>query len=129
MKLSLNRFLLLIGLPILLAACAEPATPDGTPPPPETARPLQPTAETPFTPNPRREDGTTYRVNQLLPFDGIRPIYDPDFSPADDVELVDDALVMGVAFDDAAKAYPVSVLAHREMVNDELRGIPILVTW
>jgi hypothetical protein len=34
-----------------------------------------------------------------------------------------------VAFDGAAKAYPVSVLEYREMVNDELKGIPILVTW
>jgi len=37
--------------------------------------------------------------------------------------------VMGAAVGDEAKAYPVSVLRFREMVNDELSGLPILVTW
>jgi len=43
--------------------------------------------------------------------------------------LFDDDLVMGVAIEGEAKAYPVSVLRFREMVDDELSGIPILVTW
>jgi len=43
--------------------------------------------------------------------------------------LFDDDLVMGVAIEGEAKAYPVSVLRLREMVDDELSGIPILVTW
>jgi len=36
---------------------------------------------------------------------------------------------MGVAIQGEAKAYPVSVLRFREMVDDELGGLPILVTW
>jgi hypothetical protein len=36
---------------------------------------------------------------------------------------------MGVALNGEAKAYPVTVLRIREMVNDELGGLPILVTW
>jgi hypothetical protein len=36
---------------------------------------------------------------------------------------------MGFALGDEAKAYPIAVLRSREMVNDELAGIPILVTW
>jgi hypothetical protein len=46
-----------------------------------------------------------------------------------DAPLVDDELIIGIAIDGEAKAYPITVLRSREMVNDELGGIPILVTW
>jgi hypothetical protein len=65
----------------------------------------------------------------LLPRDAIRPVYEPDFVSAADSPLQADELVMGVAIKGEAKAYPVSVLRFREMVNDELGGLPILVTW
>jgi hypothetical protein len=61
--------------------------------------------------------------------DVIRPIYDPRFVPADQAAWPGDTLVLGVAFDGEAKAYPVNVLNSREMVIDRLRGIPLLVTW
>jgi len=65
----------------------------------------------------------------LLPRDGIRPIYEPDFVGAPDSPLDENELVMGVAIQGEAKAYPVTVLRFREMVDDELGGLPILVTW
>ena len=65
----------------------------------------------------------------LLPKDGIRPIYEPDFVEAPDSPLDENELVMGVAIKGEAKAYPVTVLRFREMVDDELGGLPILVTW
>lgn len=43
--------------------------------------------------------------------------------------MQDEELVLGVALGGHARAYPVAVLAFREMVNDELAGIPTLVTW
>jgi hypothetical protein len=61
--------------------------------------------------------------------DGIRPIYEPEFASAADAPLLDEELVMGVDLGGEAKAYPISVLRSREVVNDELAGIPILVTW
>ena len=67
--------------------------------------------------------------NQLLPYDGIRPIYDPQFAQPDEIELQDGELIMGVAWEGEAKAYPVSVLRTREMVNDEMAGVPYLVSW
>lgn len=67
--------------------------------------------------------------HQVLPYDGIRPIYDPQFSAPDEVNLKDDELVMGVAWEGEAKAYPVTVLRIREMVNDEMAGVPYLVSW
>ena len=66
---------------------------------------------------------------QLLPYDGIRPVYEPEFATAAIAPSLDDELVMGIAIQGEAKAYPVTVLCFREMVNDELAGIPILVTW
>jgi hypothetical protein len=66
---------------------------------------------------------------QLLPFDGIRPIYEPQFVNAEESPLFEEELVMGVAIQGEAKAYPVTVLRFREMVDDELGGLPILVTW
>lgn len=65
----------------------------------------------------------------LLPRDAIAPVYDPEFVSAEDSPLLDDELIMGFAIDGEAKAYPVTVLRFREMVNDELAGLPILVTW
>lgn len=69
------------------------------------------------------------RWSQLLGRDDIRPIYSPEFVSADQAPHSDDELVMGVVIAGAAKAYPVGLLNSREMVNDELAGIPILVTF
>ncbi len=79
--------------------------------------------------NRRVEVPDDLRVNWLIPWDGILPIYKPEFAPASEAPLVDDELIIGVAWDGEAKAYPISVLRSREMVNDELAGIPTLVTW
>jgi len=66
---------------------------------------------------------------QLLPRDGIAPIYEPTFVDADEVGWPGPTQVIGVARGDEAKAYPVSFLNGREMVVDEIDGLPILVTW
>lgn len=66
---------------------------------------------------------------QLLPRDGISPIYDPTFASAEDVDWPDETQVIGVAAGVEAKAYPVSFLDRHEMVNDVIAGDPILVTW
>ncbi len=79
--------------------------------------------------NPRIEVPGDLRVRWLLPPDGIRPVYDPEFATAAEAPLDDEELVIGVSLEDEAKAYPITVLRFREMVNDELAGWPILVTW
>ena len=66
---------------------------------------------------------------QLLPRDAIKPIYDPTFAPADGVDWPDSTDVIGVEISGEAKAYPVDHLNGRELVVDELNGIPILVSW
>jgi hypothetical protein len=94
----------------------------------ETIKTDVPEESQPVT-NRRVEVGEFGRILQLLPYDGIRPVYEPVFAPAAEAPLDDSELIIGIAFDDEAKAYPISVLRFREMVNDELAGIPTLVTW
>jgi len=67
--------------------------------------------------------------SQMIPFDGIFPIYAPQFVSAEESPFEDDELILGIAWDGEAKAYPITVLRFREMVNDELAGIPTLVTY
>ena len=38
-------------------------------------------------------------------------------------------MVMGVSIGEESRAYPIRTLRFREMVDDELGGVPILVTW
>lgn len=88
----------------------------------------------------RAQPGETYdpvRAGEDLP-DGyrpfldrdlIKPVYEPIFATASDVDWPDDSLVIGVVGTETAKAYPVTHLNQREMVNDELDGSPILVSW
>jgi hypothetical protein len=63
------------------------------------------------------------------------PAFAPDWSEVDIPEeyragggLTDDRVVVGVERDDLARAYPLSVLARHEVVNDSLGG-PVLVTY
>ena len=75
------------------------------------------------------EDGQTYTIRQLISRDGIMPIYDPQFTSAEDSGYDSNELVMGVEINGDARAYPVGLLQQREMVNDTVGGVPIVATW
>ena len=66
---------------------------------------------------------------QLLRRDAIKPIYEPLFVSAEEANLPPDELVMGVSIDGDARAYPVGTLRIREIVNDVVGGVPVIVTW
>lgn len=78
--------------------------------------------------SPEEQDALS-RMQRVLGRDMIFPIYNPRFVPARESRMQDDELVLGIEIKDKAKAYPISILASREMVNDELSGVPILATW
>lgn len=128
--------MLSLAFVVVVSACA-PAVPPLQETETLETEVVQPTAqlqEEPFQEgevrlNRRVEDPTTYRFPQLIPPDGIRPVYNPEFELGQQVELEENELILGVAIDGQAKAYPITVLRSREMVNDELAGIPLLVTW
>jgi len=66
---------------------------------------------------------------ESLPRDAINPIYEPTFVSRADVDWGLDELVIGVDIGGEARAYPVGLLTWREIVVDDHRGIPTLVTW
>ena len=132
--------LILIALGALLAsACSSPQTSTPSEPARATQLPASTEAISGSDPTdvPAEGDEINRRVSdfqafippRLLPVDGVRPVYEPRFASAKDAPLLDDELIIGVAWDGEAKAYPITVLRFREMVNDELNGIPTLVTW
>ena len=65
--------------------------------------------------------------------DSGEPLLDVPIVDADSLSepLADDALVIGVLLKGKARAYPLSMLTKRgqAVVNDELAGVPIVVTW
>jgi hypothetical protein len=64
------------------------------------------------------------------PPDGIPPIDDPNFvTPADATFLADREPVLAVEVGDEAKAYPLQIMTWHEIVNDEIGGVPVSVTY
>ncbi len=120
--------LLWLGIVIGLAGCGQGTAPAA---PAENRPPVPPTMESAFqlSEGPALEELDYGSYNQLLGRDAIPPVYDPVFVPAHQATLADEELVLGIAINGEAKAYPISVLNFREMVNDEIAGIPILATW
>jgi len=66
------------------------------------------------------------------PKDGIPSIDNPkfvDFTDERVVKMAPTEPVIGVVIDGKARAYPLYVLTWHEIVNDELAGVPITVTY
>ena len=64
------------------------------------------------------------------PPDGIPPIDDPQFVTASDVRFLDDQEpVLAVEVNGEAKAYPLQIMTWHEIVNDEVGGVPVTVTY
>jgi len=83
----------------------------------------------PDLPDPTDTEDPPDNYRESLPRDAINPVYEPSFTTADGVDWPGDELVIGVDIDGEARAYPVGFLTRREMVIDNHRGIPTLVTW
>ena len=66
-----------------------------------------------------------------VPKDGIPPIEDPAFGSPDDIgdDVLPNDPVFGVSLNGDARAYPQSILAQHEIVNDAVGGVPVAVTY
>jgi hypothetical protein len=108
------------------ASNTEPLAPTNSPEP-ATEVPL----DTPVPTATENADVDEYEIITLLPFDAIPAIDDPDFYGIEqaDQEYHPGELVIGVEVDGDARAYSVSLLSRHEIVNDEIGGHPISVTW
>jgi hypothetical protein len=61
--------------------------------------------------------------------DGIPALDNPQRDAADSATWSGDALVVGVVRGGEARAYPLAILIWHELINDELGGAPILVSY
>lgn len=62
--------------------------------------------------------------------DAIRPIYTPRYEGPEGGDWLDpDDMVIGYVGENATYAYPVRMLNAHEIVNDEIDGVPVLVTY
>jgi len=65
-----------------------------------------------------------------VPKDGIPSIDNPKFIAADEADYLEpDDTIVGLAIDGDARAYPLRILAHHEIVNDTVGGQPVAVTY
>jgi hypothetical protein len=63
------------------------------------------------------------------PRDGIPSIDSPKFVSAEDAGLQDSDLVLGLNINGDIRAYPLNILVWHEIVNDEVGGTPVAVTY
>ncbi len=125
-QFAVGALLLTLALLVLLGASLLVVTPDR----PEATPALGTLADPDEVFDPvRAGDPLPPGFRQLLPRDGILPVYDPLFVPAADAGWHEGALVIGLEIDGESRAYPVGFLNRREMVIDSVAGIPVLVTW
>ena len=62
--------------------------------------------------------------------DALRPIYTPQYGDSEALPwLRDDDLVIGYEAEEKAFAYPLKVLNFRELVNDVIGGVPVLISY
>jgi Protein of unknown function (DUF3179) len=63
------------------------------------------------------------------PRDGIPSIDSPKFVSAEDAGLQDSDLVLGLNINGDIRTYPLNILVWHEIVNDEVGGTPVAVTY
>ena len=121
-----------LAMMLLIAACTSPpAQPAAVP---DTAAPEAESSETGAVAENTAVDTSRYddfEIITLLPPDAIPAIDNPIFHTADEADdfYEPDELVMGVVFNGDARAYSVPHLSSHEIVNDEVGGVKIAVTW
>jgi hypothetical protein len=128
---------------LLLAACAESTTEQAAPDPEVAASNGQPVREEAvgcddvdfYWDDEGCDPATMIDLDEVVsggpPPDGIPPIDDPTFESVDEASqwLEDDSPVMVVEIDDDVRAYPLAILTWHEIVNDEVGGVPMVVTY
>ncbi len=87
----------------------------------------------PQEPNGFKLEPSLIPINEILKGgparDGIPALDHPDHDAAGEASWGDDEFVVGVVRGKEARAYPLAILVWHELVNDELGGDPILVSY
>ncbi len=63
------------------------------------------------------------------PRDGIPSIDGPEFIRASQANIENDARILGVYHEGIAKAYPINILNFHEIVNDQFKDHPVVITY
>ncbi len=71
------------------------------------------------------------QIITVLGKDGIPAILDPQFVSAAEAaeQMVGSERVLGISINGDHRAYPLNQLSRHEIVNDEVGGVPVAVTW
>jgi len=83
------------------------------------------------------DDGTKFLVDPQKirgggpPKDGIPSIDNPEFVTVEDADewIEDNELVLAIIYKGEKRVYPLQILVWHEIVNDEIAGDPILITY
>ena len=70
-------------------------------------------------------------VSSSLPPDGIPSIDKPKFISVQEADkmLEDSELVVGISINEDIRAYPLQILVWHEIVNDNVNGVPVAITY
>jgi hypothetical protein len=69
-------------------------------------------------------------VRSILPQDAIPALIKPAYLAASQAaDISDHEMVIGVVSNGDARAYPLSTLSVHEIVDDDIGGQPVAVTW
>ena len=70
---------------------------------------------------------------QAVPRDAFPVFDDPKMLSAEEAEkqevIFDRDVIIGVAHNGEAKAYPITIMGVHELGNDTIGGVPIAVSW
>lgn len=116
-------FIGFIGLVVVVLLTQIPGTP--------VWRLLNPTITvTVAGPGPGAEP-TELKIISVLPRDAIQAILDPTFVSGEEAEaqMVPASRVIGLSINGDHRAYSTAQLSSREVVNDTVGGVPVVVTW
>lgn len=77
------------------------------------------------------DTGQQFELVTLLGYDAIPAILAPRFVDAEQADPVmdSDEQVLGLSINGQHRAYSVRMLSRHEIVNDEVGGVPVAVTW
>ncbi|MFW5905202.1 MAG: DUF3179 domain-containing protein [bacterium] len=114
-----------VGL-ILLAADASVPDPWEGDPPGDAELPL---AETGYVLGDDLETYADFMMSGGPPPDGIPSIDEPRFIDAEEADLDPGDMVIGFHHEGEAKAYPQNIMVHHEIVNDQVGGLNVAVTY
>lgn len=69
-------------------------------------------------------------IQSILPQDAIPALIKPAYlAAAQASDISDHEMVIGVVINGDARAYPLSTLSAHEIVDDDIGGQPVAVTW